>query len=215
MDVVGTGLHRTDIPLNPLTAKQRGKPAWRCCGRRESWRLARRRFLTLSYGERRLVLLARVLAWRAAVLILDEVATALMPATASVSIVCCGSRRLRGTTWICSAHRDEDIPPGATHLLWLEAGRVRHAGRISRSRLREALAAARTQDIRQPAARPRARPSGRIAARPYITLRNATVWIDEKRVLQGLDLTVSVVTAGWCMAPNGSGKSTLVAYHLW
>ncbi len=76
LEVVGTGLHRTDIPLNLLTTTQREScmTLLRAAG---IARLAKRRFLTLSYGERRLVLLARVLAWRAAVLILDEVATGL------------------------------------------------------------------------------------------------------------------------------------------
>ena len=74
--VVGTGLHRTDIPLDRLSAAERAQctALLRATG---IARLAQRRFLTLSYGERRLVLLARALAWRASVLLLDEVATGL------------------------------------------------------------------------------------------------------------------------------------------
>jgi molybdate transport system ATP-binding protein len=210
LDVVGTGLHRTDIPLNPLTAKQRETclALLRAAG---IFRLAKRRFLTLSYGERRLVLLARVLAWRAAVLILDEVATGLDTLNRQRLYKLLRSRRLRGTAWICSAHRDEDIPPGATHLLWLDAGHVRYAGKLTRPRLREALSAARE-------AKPRSTKPGTArhasdkspAARPYITLRNATVWIDEKRVLQDLDLTIARGDCWVVHGANGSGKSTLL-----
>src|SRR3984957_1123635 len=54
--VVGTGLYRTDIPLNPLSASDRRNVA-ALLGRLSLQPLLRRRFLTLSYGERRLVLL--------------------------------------------------------------------------------------------------------------------------------------------------------------
>ena len=69
--IVGTGLQRSDTPLGPFTAAQRS--------RIEHWlrrlhiaRLGGRCFLDLSQGERRLVLLARALAWRPALLLLDE-----------------------------------------------------------------------------------------------------------------------------------------------
>jgi molybdate transport system ATP-binding protein len=218
LDVVGTGLHRTDIPLNPLTARQRETcmALLRAAG---IARLAQRRFLTLSYGERRLVLLARVLAWRAAVLILDEVATGLDTRNRQRLFRLLRSRRLHGTTWICSAHRAEDIPPGATHLLWLEAGCVRFVGALTRPRLRAALTAARKEKtaplvMGRAAAKPRPqRQQARKPAavtRPYITLRNATVWIDEKRVLQQLDLTVGRGDCWVVHGANGSGKSTLL-----
>ena len=211
LDVVGTGLHRTDIPLNPLTARQRQSclALLRAAG---ILRLAKRKFLTLSYGERRLVLLARVLAWRAAVLILDEVATGLDALNRQRLYKLLRSRRLRGTAWICSAHRDDDIPPGANHLLWLEAGRVRFAGALTRPRLREALAAAREGEAKLHAARSSARKAGSKtpAARPYITLGNANVWIDEKRVLQSVDLTIARGDCWVVHGANGSGKSTLL-----
>src|SRR3954470_6466775 len=57
-DVVGTGVHRTDIPMGPLTAPEM-KRVDGLLGRLGIRGLAERRFLTLSYGERRLVLIAR------------------------------------------------------------------------------------------------------------------------------------------------------------
>jgi molybdate transport system ATP-binding protein len=214
IDVVGTGLHRTDIPLEPLTSKQHATSLelLRAAG---ILRLAKRPFLTLSYGERRLVLLARVLAWRAAVLILDEVATGLDALNRQRLYRLLRSRRLHGTAWICSAHRSEDIPPGATHLLWLEAGRVRYAGMLTRALLREAMTAAQAVEAelsnagKARLAKTSARKEANVA-RPYISMRNADVWVDEKRVLHGIDLTVGRGDCWVVHGANGSGKSTLL-----
>src|SRR5262245_50246110 len=60
-DVVGTGLQRTDIPMRELTAPEEKRVAG-LLRRLDIESLAERRFLTLSYGERRLVLIARALA---------------------------------------------------------------------------------------------------------------------------------------------------------
>jgi molybdate transport system ATP-binding protein len=202
--VVGTGLHRSDIPLNPLTARQQETcmALLRAAG---IARLAGRSFLTLSYGERRLVLLARVLAWRASLLILDEVATGLD--TRNRQRLYRLLRSQKTATWVCSAHRDEDIPPGATHLLWLESGSIRYAGPASRTRLRAALSA--SQDVKPQRRRTPERGTKR-STTPYITLRNANVWLDEKRVLQGADLTVVRGECWVVHGANGSGKSTLL-----
>jgi molybdate transport system ATP-binding protein len=204
LEVVGTGLHRTDIPLHPLSARQR-ETCMQLLRSAGIARLAQRSFLTLSYGERRLVLLARVMAWRAALLILDEVATGLDSRNRQRLHRLLRSRRLRSATWICSAHRDEDIPPGATHLLWLEAGRIRYADTFSPRRLREALAASREKPRRVPPGPRSSRRSG-----PYIVLQNADVWIDEKRVLREIDLTVARGECWVVHGANGSGKSTLL-----
>ena len=61
--IVGTGLYRTDIPLDPLSRQDRRKIAT-LLARLGLAALAMRRFLTLSYGERRLTLLARARAAR-------------------------------------------------------------------------------------------------------------------------------------------------------
>src|SRR6188472_3962097 len=75
-DVVGTGIQRTDIPMRELEpVEQRSVAA--LLGRLDIGTLAERRFLTLSYGERRLVLIARALASKPRLLLLDEVANGL------------------------------------------------------------------------------------------------------------------------------------------
>ena len=56
--VVGTGLYRTDIPLNPINSSDQRRIEL-VLRRLAITELAKRRFLTLCYGERRLALLAR------------------------------------------------------------------------------------------------------------------------------------------------------------
>jgi len=204
--VVGTGLQRTDIPLDRLSAAERAQclALLRATG---IARLAQRRFLTLSYGERRLVLLARALAWRASVLLLDEVATGLDAKNRQRLYRVLQGRRFKGCTWICSAHRDEDVPPGADHLLWLDAGRVRYAGSMTARRLKQAPNAAR-----EPAAARRRGTARRVVpvGRPQFTLQHANVWIDGKRVLADIDLTIRRGECWVVHGGNGAGKSTLL-----
>src|SRR6185437_6328392 len=69
--VVATGIHRTDIPLHSTSEGDRRRVVL-ILRRLRIEPLARRPFLTLSYGERRLTLLARALASRPRMLLLDE-----------------------------------------------------------------------------------------------------------------------------------------------
>lgn len=223
--VVGTGLHRTDIPLQRLSEADQAQ-CMTLLRRAGIARMAQRRFLTLSYGERRLVLLARALAWRARVLLLDEVATGLDGANRDRLYRVLGSRSL-GAGWICSAHRKEDVPPGATHLLWMERGRPRYADVMRPARLREALAASgAAQDPRQgvgstaraptkPTAKAGGKPkassrAGTAGLRPVVQLGNAQVWIDGKHILSDIDLDVRRGQCWVVHGANGSGKSTLL-----
>src|SRR5215216_4326760 len=75
-EVVGTGVLRTDIPMRELSSTEQRRVA-SLLERLDLGALAERRFLTLSYGERRLVLIARALASRPKLLLLDEVANGL------------------------------------------------------------------------------------------------------------------------------------------
>ena len=212
IEVVGTGLHRTDIPLQPLTDEEQTR-CMRLLRRAGVAALARRAFLTLSYGQRRLVLLARLLAWRARFLMLDEVATGLDAPNRQRLYQLLDGRSLQGTGWICSAHRSEDVPPGATHLLWIRTGEVVDAGPLKRPRLREALAEAAMGEAVAAASAGHAAASPKSASRragPLIRMQQADVWIDGSPVLRDINL---VVEPGQCWVvhgANGSGKSTLL-----
>lgn len=140
-ELVGTGLFRTDIALNSPDARQRRRIA-QVIRRFGLESLAARRFLTLSYGERRLTLIARAIAARPRLLLLDEVFNGLdSNRRATLMRFLEGTRRSR-MPWILSAHRVQDLPDSLTHVLILEEGRVRHAGRRSRALLQRAFGAA-------------------------------------------------------------------------
>lgn len=201
--VVGTGIHRTDIPLYPLISAD-----WRRIAillrQLDIGRLAARRFLTLSYGEQRLALLARALATRPKLLLLDELFEGL---DAHKRIVV--SRWLDRTArsalpWVLAAHRPEDTHRAATHLARLERGRLLYAG------LRKPPKQSKSAD----AARRRPQAMGRTPAsrrrRLLVRLHRANVHLGATPVLQDISFEVRAGECWVVHGPNGSGKTTLL-----
>jgi len=216
LQVVGTGLTRSDIPQGPLSTAQRRR-ALALLQRLDAHRLARRRFLSLSFGERRLVLLARALASAPRLLLLDEVFAGLDAAHRGRVLRWLERTSRAALPWVLTSHRVEEVPASATHLLQLEAGRIVDCGPISR-------VAPRTPASTMPARRPRRASAQRIAAPvaaglgvdagsrggALVQLHAASVYLDYRAVLRELTL---VVRPGECWVVhggNGSGKTTLL-----
>jgi molybdate transport system ATP-binding protein len=206
--VVATGLARTDIPLAPLGAAERAK-VHRLLARLRIRPLAPRKFLTLSYGERRLVLLARALAWRPKLLLLDEPLTGLDQANRARVIAGLRAVSRSGLPWVLSTHRLEEVPPFATHLCRLEGGRIIAQGRLTARRRQLAAAATATAVA---VGRPNHGPaSWREADDPaLISLRRASVWRDSAPVLRDISLDVHGGDCWIVHGANGSGKSSLI-----
>lgn len=201
--VVATGVHRTDIPLQDLSEGDRARVI-AILRRLRIEALAQRRFLTLSYGERRLTLLARALASRPRMLLLDELLNGLDRANHRRAL-----RWLEGTArsrmpWVLSTHRVEDVPASATHALVLENGRVVYRGSIGRAPLTRRL---RPGPHTVAPARQSAR---RTSRRVLVRLTDAHVHLDEHVALKDVSLTVHAGECWVVHGHNGSGKTTLL-----
>lgn len=216
--IVATGLHRTDIPLAPVSALDRARIA-RLLAQLHIASLARRRFLTLSYGERRLVLLARALAWRPKLLLLDELFSGLDAPNRERAAYCLQRLGTSALPWVLSTHLAADVPAVATHWCQLEAGRItarqRLTGRSPQERartvaiaLRAAVLPARTSAPMS--ARARKDRSARADRSALISLRRVNVWREGKLVLRDLSLEIRPGDCWLVHGANGSGKSSLI-----
>jgi molybdate transport system ATP-binding protein len=204
--VVATGVHRTDIPLHSVSRRDRIRVD-ATLRRLRIDSLAERRFLTLSYGERRLTLLARALASRPKMLLLDELLSGLDEFNHGRALGWLESTVRSSLPWVLSTHRMEDIPASATHALVLEHGRVVYRGSLRRAPLTrwlERRVEASSEIYQQPAARRRTR------ERVLVRLTNARVHLDEHVALKGVSLTVHAGDCWVVHGHNGSGKTTLL-----
>jgi molybdate transport system ATP-binding protein len=221
--IIGTGLYRTDIPLDKLNDEDQRTIA-RLLKRLSIEHLADREFLTLSYGERRLTLLARALATRPKLLLLDELLNGLDVTNHAAAMKWLESTGRSPLPWVLATHRFEDLPSIATHALVLQKGRVIYSGKFADAPLDKWLErpvmrkpagshavsgkSRRSSAIDSDGAR-RADPS--TTQRPRIVrLTNAAVFLDERQVLEGITLTLNAGDCWVVHGPNGSGKSTLL-----
>ena len=203
--VVGAGLHRTEILLDPLTAAEERRIT-RLLSRLHLGALAGRLFLTLSYGERRLVLLARALASAPRLLLLDEIFNGLDTEYRERVQQVLRVLSRSPLPWVLATHREEDIPGLATHWCRVQGGRLMarrlpRLGSVGIARRVNARAAARAAVSRIP------KPQGEA---PLLSLRHASVWREGRPALHRVSFELY---AGQCWVlhgPNGSGKSTLI-----
>lgn len=214
-EIVATGIGRTDIPLEPLAARDR-RTVTRLLDALSLAPLAGRRFLTLSYGERRLVLLARALASRPRLLLLDELLSGLDAVNHAAALRWLARTARSALPWALATHRLEEVPRSATHALVLDAGRVAYRGRIARAPLARWLGAPAAEHPAVPLrraglARGRRDRHGRDGrGSTLVRLEGASVYLDERPVLRDLSLEVARGEVWVVHGPNGSGKSTLL-----
>ena len=205
--IVASGLYDEDYPLTTPTRPESALIT-RLLARFGLGELARRRFLTLSYGQRRVVLVARAHVRPAPVLLLDEVFSGL-DAGARAQLLRGLNRPARGSTWVISAHRLDDVPASVNRLLRLEAGRIVERRSLQRGQLARMESAAGSPRARDPRI---TGPSRRRAVRNSWSLRivDADLYRDYRPVLRRLNWTVGPAEHWAIVGPNGAGKSTLL-----
>ena len=205
-EVVATGLYRTDIPLDAPTAADRKRVA-AMLRRLRIDPLGLRRFLTLSYGERRLTLLARALVSGPKLLLLDELLNGLDEANRERALRWLQSTARSRLPWVLSTHRAEDVPSSATHALVLEHGRVAYRGPLRAAPLGRWLGG------KSRPAPPRVSSSSRAGSVPgrlLVRMTEASVHLEGHVALHGVSLTIRSGECWVVHGHNGSGKTTLV-----
>jgi molybdate transport system ATP-binding protein len=203
VDVVLSGVYRTDVPRRRPAAGQRER-ALAVLRRLGVAELATRKFLELSRGEQRRVLIARGVAFQPTVLLLDEPASGLDTA-ARDELAAMLALVADECTLVCAAHVPNDLPPLITRYLELDAGRV-----VAVERGGRAFAAGDGAAAASEGSAPAASAAGAAAGLPLVSLDRADIWLAGRRVLH--DVTWQLMPGEhWLVTgANGSGKSSLL-----
>jgi molybdate transport system ATP-binding protein len=202
--VIGTGVHRSDIPLDSLSASDERRIE-RTMVELALGHLAARSFLSLSYGERRLALLARALAARPGLLLLDELLNGLDAANRMRALGWLEHSGRSLLPWAFATHRLEDVPTSATHALVLERGRVVYRGALACAPLARWLREGESGMASAARVRTMAPARGLI-----VRLTRACVYLDEHAALTDVTFTVRARQCWIVHGANGSGKTTLL-----
>jgi molybdate transport system ATP-binding protein len=192
-DVVLSGLARTDVPRRLPDAPDRIR-ARGLLRQLKLLHLADRPFLELSRGEQRRVLIARGLAFKPAILILDEPVAGL-DANSRQALVETIDQISEHTTVICSYHEAANLPRSLNRMLRLKDGHVIESGPIP------ATAKAPVENSAQPIA---------AGDNPIIKVEHANVWLDHRRALADINWTLYEGEHWQITGPNGAGKSTFL-----
>jgi molybdate transport system ATP-binding protein len=224
-DLVASGLHRTDLLLRPVTSMEGRRTAAMLvrCGLEH---LGKRRFLSLSYGQKRLALLARALIQRPDWLLLDEFYNGLDADYRRRIDRILGRASAAGQSWIAASHRAVDVPAGTQGLIELSAGRlrtVRLLGRADLARLTRQADEDRPVRTRAGGAKRTARAvRGKRSARAVQPLRSTTkgsmllrirradLYVDYRAVLRDVNWDLHSGEHWAVFGANGSGKSSFL-----
>ena len=232
-DLVATGLHGTDLLLLPVTRRQaaRVNATLRVCG---LWRHATREFLSLSYGQKRLALLARALVQRPDWLLLDELYNGLDAHYRRRIDRVLGGALHSGQSWVATAHRAGDVPRGTRCMLQLAHGAVDSIKRIGASDLKSLAerAGENPRSISCSASRPpqglgrgaaRSPGHGRVPAStsalatralvtraPMVRIEHVDLYVEYRPVLRDLNWELRKGEHWAVYGANGAGKSSFL-----
>ena len=196
-DVVFSGFANTDYVYIRPTAQQRAY-AEGIIQMLGIQKLLRRDVQQLSTGELRKVLIARALAGRPAVLILDEVCDSLDVHSRGTLLEAVERIARSGTQVLYASHRQDELIAPIGNMLELQDGRVvRHAARRAQPVvLTRPTAAVQTRSA--------------LPGRVLIHMKNASVYLGGKLVLQRLNWELRENEHWAILGPNGAGKSTFL-----
>ena len=203
-EVVTTGLFDEDIPLTQPSRAQRRRVS-RVLQRFGLTGLRRRRMLTLSYGQRRLALVARAFVGDARVLLLDEVFNGL-DARAREKLQRALERPRGGHDWVLTSHRPKELPANVTHVARIEGGKIVESRRGAGAKRGHSSF---RQSRRPPAQLTQTR---NVPVSPWLVrISNASIYRDYRPVIRDLNWTLHAGEHWAVLGANGAGKSTLLS----
>jgi len=207
-DVVLSGLARTDVPRRQPAAPDRIR-ARGLLRQLKLLHLADRPFLELSRGEQRRVLIARGLAFKPSVLILDEPVAGL-DASARAALNETIDQISEHTTVICSYHEAVNLPRSLNRMLRLKDGHVLEAGPTPANAKAPAGKPAPATVTPIAVAAGKAATPVETSTKPIIAIEHANVWLDHRRTLADINWTLYANEHWQLTGPNGAGKSTFL-----
>ena len=207
--VVLTGFDDSDFPLQPPTTGQLRRIE-AVLGGVNLAGLLERPFRSLSYGQRRRVLLARALVRKPDVLLLDEALNGLDAQGREAFLRALRRTVPPRTAWVLTSHRQVDAEiKQVSHHAYIVHGAIEHAGPAT-------VVPRRNCSEHRPLAAPGSRsvPAARRDALPgqaLLRLERAAVYRDGRPVIGTFDWTLARGEHWQVCGSNGSGKSTLVS----
>jgi molybdate transport system ATP-binding protein len=202
-DMIATGLHRTDLLLLPVTAAQDRQVA-ATLSAYGLQRHAERKFLSLSYGQQRLALLARAMVQDPDWLLLDEFYNGLDAGYRRRIDSALAAAVRRGRSWVATAHRALDVPRGTARLLELKEGRVHAVKDLDAPDLLRLTRRARESPL------PPARKIAAAGAAVLIRLSQVNIYVDYRPVLRDLDWQLRSGEHWAVYGANGAGKTSFL-----
>ena len=171
--------------------------------------------LAMSEGEARKVLIARALVSRPRVLLLDEFSGGLDIPSRGKMLRLVERIAQSGTQVVCTTHRASELIPSISHILFLKEGKILCQGKREEVLTPENLPLAvgnvffrvrgiRRKDVSVPVKTPRRNGSH------LVKIRKADVYIEGKRILEGINWQIARDENWAVLGRNGAGKSTLL-----
>ena len=211
-DLVTTGVHQTDLLLRAASPAERAR-VQRTLGACALARVAARPFASLSYGQKRLALLARALAGAPDWLLLDEFYNGLDARLRQRLQRILDAARRRGQSWIATAHRAGDVPRGTNQVLRLRHGKLAAAaawrGRAQIDGADDTQAAAWSASGVQ-GARVRGAAAAAGGAAMLLRMRGVDLYVDYRCVLRDVNWDLRQGEHWAVVGANGAGKSSFL-----
>jgi molybdate transport system ATP-binding protein len=201
LEVVLSGLFRTDVPRRRASSADTDR-ALALLSELGLAAFAPRRFLELSRGEQRRVLIARALGFQPRVLLLDEPASGLDDRARRRLHAMIDRVALRVTV-VCAEHRVEDLPRPITQVLTLDGGRIRYRGPVCDLPRTDRRLARGKKIASVPA-------TATTTTAPLIRIESAELWRGPRLVLRDVNWDLMPGQHWLVRGANGAGKSSFL-----